>query len=66
MTAQGVPSVEAECPVDEAGIVPALTSAAEAIAGMEQAVEIATAGPDGETEPVLRLPVLVKLCRAVA
>lgn len=66
MTAQAVPSVEAECQVDEADTVPDPMNAVEAVAGMAAVDAIATADPDGETEPVEQLPVLGKPCRAAA
>lgn len=66
MTAQAVPSVEAECRADEADTVPDPTNAVEAVAGMAAVAATATADPDGETEPVERLPVPEKLYRAAA
>lgn len=66
MTAQVVPSVEAECLVDEAGTVPDPTNAVEAVAGMAEVVATAMADLDGETEPVEQLLVHGKPCRAAA
>jgi hypothetical protein len=65
MTAQGGPSVEAECLVGEVAFVLHRMSAVEATAGMEPA-ETATADRGGETELVLRPPALEKLCKAAA
>lgn len=66
MTAQEGRSAEGECLAGEAGTVPVLTIAVEAIAGTEAAAATATADPDGETEPALLLPPPERLCKAAA